>query len=133
MELKNSSPYKGYGAKCTKCNKPINVSEGLYHCKTDWEDYHIYCVNKTDYDPMKPPMKLGKSGNPFNFAYPKSPKYGPGGFGSKIPFPPPHYTVGLPPPTSSSGLFGPPSTSKLYSSSLYGGGKPGAPLPSITK
>jgi hypothetical protein len=55
------------------------------------------------------PKAMSKSPNSFNFSYPKSPKYGPGGhgFGSKISFPPPSYPGGFGPPTSGSkyGLY----------------------------
>ena len=89
MKFYTTSPYKGLGARCSGCNLPINVSEGLYHCKTDWEDYHIHCVKLMDHS-SKLPKKISKSGNPFHYGYPKSPK-GTYGFGSKIPFPPPTY------------------------------------------
>ena len=60
-------------------------------------------------------MNFSKSGNPFNYGYPKSPKYGPGSFGSKIPFPPPQYTSPFAHPTysTSSKPFGGPPTTKL--------------------
>ena len=81
--------------------------EGLYHCKKDWEDYHVSCVHKIDYQMTSSPKGVASPGS-FNFgngfSYPKSPKYGPGGhgFGSKITFPPPSYPGGFGPPSSSS-------------------------------
>jgi len=44
MKIQYTSPYDDEGPDCSKCEKHINVEEGLYHCEEDEEDYHKECV-----------------------------------------------------------------------------------------
>jgi len=43
MEIYKTSPYND-GVDCSKCDQPIDVQDGFYHCEVDDEDYHLGCL-----------------------------------------------------------------------------------------
>ena len=51
MKLQYTYPYDWGSVEtveitCNRCDKEIDVKDGIYHCSYDEEDYHKWCVDQ---------------------------------------------------------------------------------------